>query len=176
VFTANVASVLIEQSLRSREFMSLEMSDHLVLCTWSPRAIEWIREVHSDIVVEKRPVVLVHDNADEVELPDKRDDPAFNDVYIVKGDPANEVILKRARVPTAHSVVILADDRQRIGVSLSTLYALKDQGLLRPVRCGVSKGFRWSEEAIEAFLQTRQEDPVEEPQTPASVKLKHIKV
>ena len=49
---------------------------------------------------------------DEVELPDKQDDAAFNDVYIVKGDPANEVILRRAKVAQAHSVVILTDDRQ----------------------------------------------------------------
>ena len=45
-------------------------------------------------------------------LPDKQDEAAFNDVYIVKGDPANEVILRRAKVAQAHSVVILADDRQ----------------------------------------------------------------
>lgn len=112
LFTANVASILIEQSLRSREVMSLEMSDHLVLCNWSPRALEWVREVHSNIVKDKRPVVIIHDNPDEVELPDKLDEPSFNDVYIVKGDPANEVILRRAKVPTAHSVVILADGRQ----------------------------------------------------------------
>ena len=91
---------------------SLEMSDHLVLCNWSPRALEWIREVHSGIVADKRPVVIIHDNPDEVELPDKQDDPAFDDVYIVKGDPANEVILQRAKVPQAHSVVVLSDDRQ----------------------------------------------------------------
>lgn len=112
LFTASVASILIERSLRSRELTSLEMSDHLVLCNWSPRALEWIREVHSDIVKDKRPVVVIHDKPDDVELPDRRDDPAFSDVYIVKGDPANEVILKRAKVPLAHSVVILADDGQ----------------------------------------------------------------
>jgi voltage-gated potassium channel len=33
-------------------------------------------------------------------------------VYIVKGDPANEVILKRSKVPQSHAVVVLADDRQ----------------------------------------------------------------
>ena len=91
---------------------NLEMSDHLVLCNWSSRALDWIREVHSGIVTDKRPVVIVHDVPDEVVLPDKLDDTAFNDVYIVKGDPANEVILRRARVPQAYSVVILSDDRQ----------------------------------------------------------------
>jgi Trk K+ transport system NAD-binding subunit len=91
---------------------NLEMSDHLVLCNWSPRALDWIREVHSGIVDDTRPVVIVHDTPDEVVLPDKQDEAAFNDVYIVKGDPANEVILRRAKVAQAHSVVILSDDRQ----------------------------------------------------------------
>jgi len=112
LFTASVASILIERSLRSREVTNLEMSDHLVLCNWSPRALDWIREVHSGIVNDTRPVVIVHDTPDEVVLPDKQDDAAFNDVYIVKGDPANDVILRRAKVAQAHSVVILSDDRQ----------------------------------------------------------------
>ena len=112
LFTASVASILIERALRSREVTNLEMSDHLVLCNWSPRALDWIREVHSGIVTDTRPVVIIHDTPDEVVLPDKQDDAAFNDVYIVKGDPANEVILRRAKVAQAHSVVILADDRE----------------------------------------------------------------
>ena len=112
LFTASVASILIERSLRSRQVPNLEMTGHLVLCNWSPRALDWIREVHSGIVIDKRPVVIVHDNPDEVVLPDKQDEAAFDDVYIVKGDPANEVILRRAKVPKAHSVVILSDDRQ----------------------------------------------------------------
>jgi voltage-gated potassium channel len=112
LFTASVASILIERALRSRDVTNLEMSGHLVLCNWSPRALEWIREVHSGIVTDQRSVVIVHDTPDEVVLPDKLDDAAFSDVYLVKGDPANEVILRRAKVPQAHSVVILADDRQ----------------------------------------------------------------
>ena len=91
---------------------TMEMSGHLVLCNWSSRGLDWIREVHSGIVADKRPVVIIHDTPDDIELPDKQDDPAFTDVYIVKGDPASEVILKRAKVPQAHSVVVLADDRQ----------------------------------------------------------------
>jgi voltage-gated potassium channel len=45
-------------------------------------------------------------------LPDKKEDAAFDDVYIVKGDPTSEVVLRRASVPRAHSVVILADGRE----------------------------------------------------------------
>jgi voltage-gated potassium channel len=112
LFTASVASILIERSLRRREVSTLAMSDHLVLCNWAPRALDWIREVHSGIVTDQRPVVIVHDTPDDVVLPDTQDEAAFTDVYIVKGDPTNEVILRRAKVAHAHAVVILADERQ----------------------------------------------------------------
>jgi voltage-gated potassium channel len=74
--------------------------------------LEWIREVHAKIIQDKRPVIIIHDAPDEIELPDTQDDPAFSDVYIVKGDPTSEVILRRAKVPKAHSVVVLSDDRE----------------------------------------------------------------
>jgi voltage-gated potassium channel len=112
LFTGTVASVLVEYQLRRRDVVNFEMEDHLVLCNWNSRGLAWIREVHSKIIQDKRPVVIIHDNTEEINLPDQQDDPAFNDVYMIKGDPTNEVILRRARVPRAHSVVILADDRQ----------------------------------------------------------------
>lgn len=112
LFTGSVASILVTRNLRSRDVSNFEMEDHLVLCNWSERGLPWIREVHSKIIQDKRPVVIIHDSPEAIDLPDKQDDAAFNDVYIVKGDPSNDVILRRARVARAHSVVILADDRQ----------------------------------------------------------------
>ena len=112
LFTGSVASMLVTQNLRSRDVSNFEMEDHLVLCNWSERGLPWIREVHSKIIQDKRPVVIIHDKPEMIDLPDKQDDPAFNDVYIVKGDPTSEVILRRARVSRAHSIVVLADDRQ----------------------------------------------------------------
>ena len=112
LFTGSVASILVAENLRRRDVSNFEMEDHLVLCNWSERGLPWIREVHSKIIQDKRPVVIIHDSPEAIDLPDKQDDAAFNDVYIVKGDPSNEVILRRARVPRAHSVVVLADDRQ----------------------------------------------------------------
>ena len=112
LFTASVASLLVERYLRRRDVSSFEMDDHLVLCNWSPRGVEWIHEVHAKSIQDRRPVVIIHDAADEIELPTKEEDVAFKDVYIVKGDPTNEVVLRRASVPTAHSVVILSDGRE----------------------------------------------------------------
>ncbi len=112
LFTASVASLLIERYLRRRDAVMFELENHLILCNWSSRGLDWIREVHSKIIHEKRPVVIIHDDADDIDLPDKQDDPAFNDVYIVKGDPTSEMILRRARVQHAHSVVVLSDERE----------------------------------------------------------------
>jgi voltage-gated potassium channel len=129
LFTGTVASILVENQLRRRDVSHFEMDDHLVLCNWGPRGLAWIREVHSKIIQDKRPVVIIHDNTEQIELPDKQDDVAFNDVYIVKGDPTNEVILRRARVPTAHSVVVLADERQgdyADGKAILTCIAIRD--------------------------------------------------
>ena len=129
LFTASVASLLIERYLRRRDVSTFEMDDHLVLCNWSPRGLEWIREVHAKIIAEKRPVVIIHDETDEIDLPDKQDEAAFSDVYIVKGDPTSEVVLRRAKVPRAHSVVILVDDREgkhADGKSILTCIAIRN--------------------------------------------------
>ncbi len=129
LFTASVASLLIERYLRRRDVSTFEMDNHLVLCNWSPRGLEWIREVHSKIIAEKRPVVIIHDETDEIDLPDKQDEAAFSDVYIVKGDPTSEVVLRRAKVPRAHSVVILTDDREgkhADGKSILTCIAIRN--------------------------------------------------
>jgi voltage-gated potassium channel len=112
LFTASVASILVEHYLRRRDVSSFEMDDHLVLCNWSPRGVAWIHEVHAKSIHDRRPVVIIHDAADEIELPTNEEDVAFKDVYIVKGDPTNEVVLRRASVPTAHSIVILSDGRE----------------------------------------------------------------
>ncbi len=112
LFTASIASLLVERYLRRKDVGNFEMDEHLVLCNWAPRGLEWIREVHAKIIQEKRPVVIIHDDPGAIDLPDKADEAAFADVYIVRGDPTNEVILRRAKVHLAHSVVVLTDDRE----------------------------------------------------------------
>ena len=50
-----------------------------------PAGLEWIREVHAKTIQDKRPVVIIHDEADEIDLPDKQDEAAFSDVYMSRG-------------------------------------------------------------------------------------------
>ncbi|MDX2038379.1 MAG: NAD-binding protein [Isosphaeraceae bacterium] len=137
LFTASIASILVERYLRRRMVNEFSTDDHLVVCNWSTRGVEWIREVHAKIVIEKRPVVIIHDAPEEIELPDAADEPAFTDVFIVKGDPTNEIALRRAMVPKAHSVVIFTDDREgkhADGKSILTCIAVRSvcRGETRP--------------------------------------------
>ncbi len=129
LFTASVASIFVEHYLQRSSMATFEMENHLVLCNWSPRGVEWIREVHAKTIQEKRPVVIIHDSPDNIELPDRQDEIAFDDVYIISGDPTSETSLRRARVSRAHSVVVLNDDREgryADGKSILTCIAIRN--------------------------------------------------
>ena len=105
------------------------MEGHLVICHWAPRGLQLIREVHSRLAKARRPIVIIDEHAGSIALPGVKGEGAFDDVYIVRGEPANEVILRRARVPDAYSVIILADDREgrhADGKSVVTCIAVRD--------------------------------------------------
>ena len=110
VLTGSVASFLVERRLGSRRRMPAhDLKEHIVVCNWNDKGIPIVLELHAEIVHDPRPVVVVSESPRAAELPDAADMPQFEDVYLVKGDPAKEVFLKRANVHLAHSVIILAD-------------------------------------------------------------------
>ncbi len=110
VLTGTIASFLVERSLWSRKRMpSHDLRGHIVICNWNDKAVPIIRELHAAIVKDRRPVVIVSDSPEAAALPEEDELPEFQDVYLVRGDPASEVMLRRASAHTAHSVIILAD-------------------------------------------------------------------
>jgi len=109
VFTGSIASFLVERRLgRGRRMPGYELKDHFVICNWNDKGIPIIRQLHAPIVADKRPIVIISQDDRAGDLPDQDDAPEFEDVYVVKGDPANEIPLRRANVQHAYSVVILA--------------------------------------------------------------------
>jgi voltage-gated potassium channel len=114
ILTGNVASFLVERRLgRRRRMPSHELKDHIVICNWNDKGVPCIRELHAPIVTEKRPIVVISDSEEAATLPEHDEGDEFEDVYLVKGDPANEVILRRANVQYAYSAIVLADPRER---------------------------------------------------------------
>ena len=88
------------------------MEDHLVLCNWSPRAMEWIQEVHSKIIQDKRPVVIIHDDPEKVDLPGQAGRAGVQRRLHRQGRPDERGDPPPARVHRAHSIVVLIDERQ----------------------------------------------------------------
>lgn len=114
VFTGTIASVLVERRIGRRRLMpSYELKDHIIICNWNEKGLPIIKELHAPIVHQKRPIVIVSDHLEAVDLPDKEDIPELEDVYLIKGDPTQEHTLKRANLPLAFSVIVLADPEQK---------------------------------------------------------------
>ena len=110
VLTGSVASFLVERRLgRKRRMPAYDLKDHIVICNWNDKAIPIITELHAKIVRDKRPIVIVSESADAADVPEEDDMPEFQDVYLIKGDPAKEVILRRANVHHAYSAIVLSD-------------------------------------------------------------------
>lgn len=113
IFTATLASMLIEHRIGGKRKMpKYELKEHIVICNWNDKGVPLIKEVHAKIVKHKRPVVIISEQEDSIEFPEHEDAPKFEDIYIVKGDPTNEIILKRANAYQAYTVVIFAEPSQ----------------------------------------------------------------
>ena len=114
VFTGTIASVLVERRIGRRRLMpSYELNDHIIVCNWNEKGLPIVKQLHASIVRLKRPIVIVAERLEEVDLPDKEDMPELEDVYLIKGDPTQEHSLKRANVHLSFSVIVLADPEQK---------------------------------------------------------------
>jgi voltage-gated potassium channel len=113
IFTATLASLIIEHRIGGKRKMpNYELKDHIVVCNWNDKGEPLIKEVHAKIVKDKRPIVIISEQGESIQFPEHEDAPEYEDIYVINGDPANEIILKRANVQHAYTTVILADPTQ----------------------------------------------------------------
>ncbi len=109
IFTATIASILVERELRERRGLgSTILDEHIVLCGWNNKGEDIIRELHAPVVKVKRPAVIISEDIDNIHL---SDEPVFDDVHLIKGDPADEMVLRRAGADKAYAMIILADPK-----------------------------------------------------------------
>ena len=110
IFTATIASIFITDALKGRSKMpSRGFKDHIIICNWNRRGLHLIKELHNPVLKSIRPIVIVADYEDTIELPQEDEDERFKGVYFVKGDPTDETILNKAYLQTAYSVIIISD-------------------------------------------------------------------
>jgi voltage-gated potassium channel len=115
IFTATIASLIIEHRIGGqRKMPDYELKNHIVICNWNDKGIPLIKQVHEKIVKGKRPVVIISEHGESIQFPEHEDAPEFEDIYVINGDPVNEIILKRANVQYSYTTVILADPDQGV--------------------------------------------------------------
>jgi voltage-gated potassium channel len=88
------------------------LHEHYVICNWNESGDTIVRELHSGVVDDGRPILVVTDHPEDVPAAEPADGPdPYHNVFVVPGDPANDRILARADLAGAKTVVVLADSR-----------------------------------------------------------------
>ncbi|MBT7166290.1 MAG: hypothetical protein HN849_33535 [Victivallales bacterium] len=85
---------------------------HYVICNWNESGDTIVRELHSAVIGDDRPILVVTDHPEDVPAGEPLDGPdPYRNVFVVPGDPSNDRILDRADVTDAETVIVLADTR-----------------------------------------------------------------
>jgi voltage-gated potassium channel len=100
--TAAIASRFVATVIKRGAGMgSFKGSSHLLICGWSPKGSEIIRELRAKEVEDHRPIVILAD----------RDGAPFEGeaVTFVRGNPSSDADLRRAGLDRVSTVIVLAD-------------------------------------------------------------------
>ncbi len=93
-----IAGSLLEDFInKGRGLVQINYKDHYVICDYSFKAKSIIEELTN------------HKKCDIVLVADRSENPLQNKVSFVKGDTADENILKNANIKSAKTVIVLAD-------------------------------------------------------------------
>lgn len=101
--TGSIASRLVSTVIaKGKGLGATRQSGHLVICGWSTKGAEIIRELRAKEVEDRRPIVVL--------APLENDPTKEDDVEFLRGDPTQEYDLRRARIERADTAIILADE------------------------------------------------------------------
>lgn len=112
--------------------MLTESERHIVICNWNAGGDRVVRELHSSDAEPDTEIVVATDK--ELNEEELRKNPAYGNVYFVRGDPTLHYVLQAARVAAAKSIIILADEESPGADARSALIALAITRL-----CGTAK-------------------------------------
>jgi voltage-gated potassium channel len=103
LFTGAIASRLVSIVIEKGKGMgATKQRGHVLICGWSTKGAEIIRELRSTEVEDTRPIVVLA----RLDSDPTRDDS----VEFLRGDPSDEVDLRRAGIEYVDTAIILADD------------------------------------------------------------------
>lgn len=99
LMTGDLASLLVTAAMVNRGRRRIRARNHIVLCGWHFTARSLVNELISRQRKPRREIVVVDEDTDEIEVYDP-------DVHLVRGDPTDMEILRRANAARAHAAII----------------------------------------------------------------------
>ncbi len=98
------------------------LNSHIVICNWNDKGDTIIKELHSNVHRNKKPIVII--TRDPQSVPSSTEEE-YQKVFIISGDPSDEKILRRASLDTADSAIVLSDfERGEYADAYSIIIAL----------------------------------------------------
>jgi voltage-gated potassium channel len=136
IFTGTVASIFVERKIGGRRFMPpKKMKDHIVICNWNKKGMNIIRELRAKALKEMKPIVVISTEIDVETFPELDELEDFRNVFLIKGEPTNEVNLTRANIQHCFSCIILSQtsageyaDAQSILISMTIKHLCSEMG------------------------------------------------
>jgi Trk K+ transport system NAD-binding subunit len=98
--TAQLAASFVGYELRGKR----RMKDHYIIVNWNNKGDEIVRQLRSPDV-KRRNITIVGDS----QLAERKETPEDKSIRFILGNPTDEVILEKAGICEAYSVLILAD-------------------------------------------------------------------
>jgi len=137
LFTGTVASIFVERRMGGRKFMPPKnLNNHIIICNWNNKGISIVSELRAKALKIKRPIVIISNEFPDKPLPELDNLNEYSNIYIVKGDPTNELILKKAHILKAFSCIILSEkSADEYADAQSILIAMTIKQLCEETKC-----------------------------------------
>jgi hypothetical protein len=114
--TGEIASIFVHKKLMGGQRMIQKLHDHFVIINWNEKGYGIIEQLR-DPEIEKRDILVVtttHESRPSFPVD-------YDHIYFLNDISINEVLLKKAKVNLAHSVIVLADSMNETGADASSV-------------------------------------------------------
>jgi len=108
IISETASKLILSRSMKLQGLGEVSMKDHIIIINYTrlDEILYLLKEIRADVKTQKKKICLVDESLEEIprELLEEG-------VHYVKGNPADEPVLRRACIPTASHVIILSKDR-----------------------------------------------------------------
>ena len=110
VFNNYMYSQKLTEEKYGKSVMKESFMDHTIICNWTDKTERIIHELHSENIVDLRPIIIITDQPEKVS---QSTENWMREVFVIPGSPLDNKVLQKASLEHASTAIILADPRER---------------------------------------------------------------